>query len=463
MAVDKKHPEYEAAIQSWDLCRDTIKGARRIKERAGSYLARPSGMNEQDYRSYANRACYFNAMARTITALSGAVLNRPPSVELPDKLRPWLEDITMRNETLDDTALYAVSEILAVGRFGLLVDMGAAATVSARPYIAPIVAERIINWRTAAVGDDPDQLVQVVIREDVTVPGASGFEHETVERYRELVLNADGIYQQRLWTRPSKGHVVDPARTKWLPEEWITPVRRGQPLSYIPFTFIGPLGTVPDVAKPPLEDLATTVIAHFRNSADMEHALFLVSLPTPWASGIVGSEQPLKIGPSVCWQLEKDGRAGMLEFTGAGVGAIRDAMQAKEKQMSVLGGKLLLEEPHGQPETATSAKLRYSAESASLRTISSAVGSALTTALRWMVWWQGTDTELPVDVSVELSDDFFDMKASPEEVKAAFLAVQGDTMSFQTFYHILQKGGWTREGVTAEEELRAIAHEPTSY
>ena len=40
----------------------------------------------------------------------------------------------------------------------------------------------------------------------------------------------------------------------------------------------------------------------------------------------------LRIGPSTCWQLEKDGRAGLLEFSGAGLGAIRAAMEAKEKQ-----------------------------------------------------------------------------------------------------------------------------------
>lgn len=32
-----------------------------------------------------------------------------------------------------------------------------------------------------------------------------------------------------------------------------------------------------------------------------------------------------------------------------------------------------------------------------------------------------------------------------------------DEISYETFYEILQKGGWSREGVTVEEEQAAIA------
>ena len=135
-------------------------------------------------------------------------------------------------------------------------------------------------------------------------------------------------------------------------------------------------------------------------------------------------------------------------------------MAAKEKLMSVLGGRLLLEEPHVQAETATSARLRYSAEAASLRTISGAVSAALTRVLRWHVWWQGTG-ELPLDVHVRLTDEFF-MHATADEVRAATSSMQAELISYKTFYQILQRGGWTRKEITADEELREIRREPGS-
>jgi hypothetical protein len=132
-------------------------------------------------------------------------------------------------------------------------------------------------------------------------------------------------------------------------------------------------------------------------------------------------------------------------------------MAAKEKQMGVLGGKLLLEAPQARDaETATSARLRYAAEEASLRTVASAVSAALTRVLRWHVWWQGISDALPVDVTVDLANEFFSVRAWAEEVKTAIMAWQSNGISFETLFERLQVGGWAREGVTAEQELAAI-------
>lgn len=125
--------------------------------------------------------------------------------------------------------------------------------------------------------------------------------------------------------------------------------------------------------------------------------------------------------------------------------------------MAVLGGRLLLEAPHSQgQETATSARLRYSAESATLRTIAGAVGAAMTKALRWHGWWAGNSASVDLRTRVSLGSDFFAVKASPEEIRTALLAVQADQMSFDSFYTLLQQGGWARAGVSADEERQQI-------
>jgi hypothetical protein len=177
-----------------------------------------------------------------------------------------------------------------------------------------------------------------------------------------------------------------------------------------------------------------------------------------WAAGLAGTGQTLKIGPSVALVLEKDGKAGMLEFAGAGLGAIREAMAAKERQMAVLGGRLLLEASTTQVETAASVRLRYSAETASLRTIAAAVSAAVTRLLRWHAWWLGSGNVDPA-ITFALTDEFFSLKATAEDVKAALVLYQADSISFDTSFHQLQLGGWTRDGVTADQEREAIAHQ----
>jgi hypothetical protein len=458
--VASTHPDYDRVAPAWELCRDISGGSRAVKAKRTVYLPQPSGMSNADYDAYLKRAVFFNAMARTITALAGAVVVKQPEVEgVPPLVAPDLEDVTLRDESLEDVALEVVQEVLRVGRFGILLDMPEA-SARPRPYWCLRRAEDIVNWRTERIGDDPAQLVSLVLREDQEVPSLDGFGHEVRPAYRELSLAAgDGgpVAQSRLWTQSDPMLVVSQSATPWSPGPWHSLLRRGTPLSFLPFCFVGPSGITPDVAKPPLEDMAEIVAGHFRNSADHEHGLFLTALPTPWAAGVQGDDQVLTIGPSRAWRLSENGKVGMMEFSGAGLAAVREAMAAKEKMMGHLGGKLLLEEPSAQgPETATSARLRYSAESASLRTIAASVSAALTRILRWHCWWVGLDDGVPLDVEVRLASSFFDVKASSEEVKTAVFAVQAGEISSETFYSILTRGGWSRPGVTFEQERQAI-------
>lgn len=458
--VATTHAAYDRNKDALVMLRDVNEGARSVRAKAELYLPKDPGKSAADYAAFLKRAPFFGALKRTIVALAGAIFTRPPSVTVPPLLAPQVEDVTLRNESITDLALKLTKEVLLVGRVGILVDM---APGGGRPYLVTFSAESIINWREGQIGDDPAQLTMVVLREDVEVPSADGFGSTVETQYRELSLAAGDsgpVYQCRTWRRSDPSYVVSVMNTPWTADPWQTPSRRGVPLPFIPFVFVGPTSISPDVEKPPLEDLADLILQHYRNGADHEEGLHLIALPTPWASGIIGNDQQLKIGPSICWKLEKDGRVGMNEFSGEGLAAIREAMAAKERQMSVLGGRLLLEEPHGQAaETATSARLRYSGEAASLRTIAGSTSAALTLAMRWWTWWQIVADALPLDVRVDLPHEFFQTSLSADEVRAALFATQAGEMSSETFYALLQRG-WARPGVTVEQERKAIEAGP---
>ena len=87
-------------------------------------------------------------------------------------------------------------------------------------------------------------------------------------------------------------------------------MRRGEPLSFIPFVFLGTTHSSPQLSEPPLLDLADINLAHWRNSCDHEQGLHIVAAPTPFVSGMNrgdGDTSQVSIGPSTVWMLDKDG------------------------------------------------------------------------------------------------------------------------------------------------------------
>jgi hypothetical protein len=451
--VATEHPEFKEARPLWARMRALIEGAEAVKAgsqydpsgRTFQYLPTPPGMTQEDFGFYRERAQFYNALARTVVALAGAVFAKPPVIDAPDDVKQYAEDLTRKNEPLDTVALEIVTELVAVGRYAVFLDLSEAAPAGTFPYWALREAESVINWRTARVGSDPDQLVMVVIAEREEVD--SEFGHECVMAYRQMTL-VDGVYQSRMWRRVGSA-------SEFTPGPWIISKRRGVPLDFIPFLFINAGGVDPCPTKPPLIDLGNVNIGHFRNSADHEQGLFNTAIPTYWAAGLAANSQPLKVGGSMAWMLPKDAAAGVLEFSGAGMKAILDAMAAKERQMATLGARLLEDPSAIAAETATAVRIKHSGEGAALRTISSTASTALTTLLRWAAWWAGSG-EIDQGITVKLNQEFTNVKAAPAEITEQRNLWQARATSHETLYHALQEGGWAREGVDLDTERRAI-------
>ncbi len=182
-----------------------------------------------------------------------------------------------------------------------------------------------------------------------------------------------------------------------------------------------------------------------------------MALPTPWVAGHKDTgDDELQIGPSVVWQLETEGSAGMLEFSGEGLGSITNAMKEKEKMMATLGARLL-EEAASVQETATAVSMRHSGEHATLRTVAQSVEQRLTRVVQIIAWWMGSkDTPEETEASVELNKDFFAPKLTSQDLQALVFALQAEAISFETFYYRLVTGDFARPGVSAEDEQKAI-------
>lgn len=458
MPVTTKHPYYVNRFPQWSRCRDTASGSDAVKARGVLYLpALDSHKNDNltsgKYAEYLLRAMFYNGAGRTVAGLSGAIFQKAPAVETKNKVADeHVKDITLTGQPLDIFALNLTREFLITGRVGILVDMASEEAVEPRPYWVAYKAEDIINWRFESQGGD-QELVMVVLREHVAkINPKDEFDIKMVCQYRVLRL-INGIYTQQIFTAP-EGTDYNPEtglEPNYTAQEVTIPERSGKPLNFIPFSLPW------SHAEPPLLDLVDVNLAHYRASADLKHGLHFTALPTPWVAGYSGdSKKPLAIGSGTAWALDKDGRAGMLEFTGRGLGAIRTDLLDMQKMMATLGARLLEEAPH-YAETALSVSMRHSSDYATLRMIAQQIEQQVAWALKVHVWWLGNEklvTDVPANI--ELNKVFYDQAVTADELRALLMALQANAISFKTFYSRLQNTGWTREGINSEDEEKEI-------
>lgn len=460
MPVNVVRKDYLAVLPKWERLRDCFNGRDAILGAGSKYVPDLPGTDAIGNRSYRERGNFYNALGRTVAGMNGAIFQSAPEVEMPESEKAILDDITLTNISFESFSTAVGKEIFLTGRYGILVDMPVQVPsadgkldVDMRPYCVGYKAEDIINWKTERRGGD-EVLTMVVLKEDVEINDpADPFTCKVTCQYRVVMLR-ENVCVQQLW-RAKEG--VSNQYEMFGPE--VVLMRRGEALTFVPFVFIGALKPAPDLEQPPLIDLADVNLGHWRNSCDHEHGLHLIALPTPYVAGGKMKDGEMKIGPSVVWELEVNGSAGMLEFTGSGLKSIVDAMEEKKKQMATLGARLLEDAPTTS-ETAAAVKLRHGGETASLKTVAQSLEQGFTIMLQICVWWDGTDT-MPseAEVEVELNKEYLNIRATPQEIQVGLTALQAGEISFETWYNLLVTGGWAREGITAEQEQTAIKTE----
>ncbi len=456
MPVNTPSKEYEATKPKWKRCRDIYNGSDSVKAAGTDYLpllGSHKSSGDSRYIAYKARAVFYNAMARTVDALSGGIFQKAPEIKAPDVVIAQLADATLKDESVELFALLSGQEVLITGRRGILVDIAKdPRDGQTRPAWYGYAAEDIFSYRTSNEGGD-EILTRVVLRERVTIDDPEdkdGFAVKEFEQYRVLELFR-GVYIQTVWRENAEG--------AWKAGDVVAPTRRQDVLSFIPFTLLGPTTTSPRIAKPPLLDLVDMNISHYQTMADLEHGLHLVALPTPCVSGMAKPDDgKLMIGGDAIWFIDTGGEAWYLEFSGDGLGALERADESKRHKMTVLGSRMTEEQPQtSQSETAFAVNMRHAGEQATLRTIAGALETGLTLALQWHTWWVGSD-ETPGETRARfsLNKDFSSARMTPDEFRVHAEAYKKGAQSQEQFYYNLKRGDIARPGVTAEQELADI-------
>lgn len=432
----------------WKKCRDVLAGEEAVKVAGTIYLPKMSRMTHDEYEAYKMRALFYGASQRTVQGLMGSILRKPPIVYSPDdatekKLQSLLSNISQTGINLHGFTREIVSEVLSTGRVGILVDSPPANPnlLDPVPYARMYSAEEIINWRIHFEGGVPI-VDQIVLLEVASMPTTGGWGIEQVVQYRELTLNDDGSYVQRVWVIDAPVTEKDPPVPRMIEE--IVPTRRGQPMTRLPFFFCSASNTKPDVDRPPLLDLFNVNLSHYRSSADLEHGRHYTALPTPVVTGVDdddgGAPPSLEIGSSTAWLLPNGATAKMLEFNGQGLKHLENALKEKAELMTNLGARML-ESSSKSSETAEALRLRQAGDFASMNTISDTVGATLTSVVNLMAWWSGVTKQQSTDgLFVELNKDYFESRLTPAMLTALVQAWQSGAMGFKDLYENLVRG-----------------------
>lgn len=450
---DTQHPDYKAHLPMWKKCRDVVSGEDAVHAAGAEYLPRLSEQKEADYQAYVQRTPFYNATSRTIDGLVGMVMRKEPNVAAPASLDAIVQDMTLTGCGLPELAETMLRQVIEVGRVGMLVEypmqvMGPltqaqAAEMNRRPYCSMFKAEHIINWRADRV-NNAMQPVMIVLSESVT-EWKNDFEAEQVDQRRALLL-VEGVYLQRLY-RKVGGKTWEQFGAD------IIPVMNGAPMSYIPFVLCAPTRQSMDCAKPPIYDLVTLNLSHYRTVADYEHGAHFTGLPMLFLAGIqLGENEKVIIGSQsavVSSDANADGK--YLEFTGQGLGALKDRAAEKEAGMAAIGARMLAPEKAGVEAQGTLA-MRHAGESAVLSTVAKMVGVALTRVLEIMADWEGIKGE----ILVTMNADFMDLTLTAQEIDSLVKSWQAGAISYETLFDNLKRGEIIPEGREIEEEQGSL-------
>jgi hypothetical protein len=476
MPVNSLHPEYVEMLPVWSRARDVIAGEDAVKAAGEKYLPRLKEQSDQEFADYRARASFFNATARTADGYVGQIFRRSPFIKLPEAgsaagraLAEFNHDADMLGTTLSGYAKNILSEVIAVGRAGTLVDWEGEA--ERRVYVSMYAAENIINWRVERInGRNIPTLIVLHEPNGTATEGGDDFEQKGGEQIRvlRLVRETQGPAETRPGTKCVveiwRPEAVSAARrksdkAKWKLAETRIPLRLGRPLPALPFMFHGPRHSRPEVDKLPLADVIAVNLDHYRLNADYKHGVHFTALPTAWVSGF-DKASTLRIGSSTAWVTETVGAAaGFLEFMGHGLNTFEKAMDRDERLMAVLGSRLL-ESNKKVGETAEAIALRQTGEHSILSNIATSVSESLSQVLRWACWWNSTE-ELPEDVTkeqvlIELNTDFSTKGLTPQDITAIVAAWQAGAVSRDTMTDLFRRGEVLPEGRTVEEEARLI-------
>lgn len=433
-------PSYKENHSIWQTIRDCYAGEARIKSKGQMYLLKMSAHDSEAYRSYLSRAYFYNAVRRTHVGLMGSLFRKPPEFTIPANVKIPLTNISIDGEDVVSFFKKVGHELLLVGRYGVLVDFQGDDPKKA--YLAGYQAENIYAWRTI-MHKDRRVVDRIILIEHESSFTDYGITHREI--YRILRLDPDPASPSEMIYTQDVIRVDAEGKTAAL--EKINFNSRGRTLRYIPFVMFNPMDLLPDVKPPVLGDIATLNITHYGSTAQLEHGRFYAGMPTYVTTGDVsevipglGNPNPRTVGPSNVWELEKDAKAYLLEFTGHGLTFLENAVDSKQLQMQSLGGRLISSARRAAAMSSEAWQLLETGDEATLLDIAQTMDQGAANLLSYMAHIRG-DVTRPEDANckAEFNKEFVRTDLTARELRALQSLYERGIIPLDVMYYALRE------------------------
>lgn len=429
----------------WKKCRDAVAGEDEIKLNGTTYLPKPSGMDDEDYKGYIGRAQFFNAVGRTLEGLSGMLNRKPVIVEVPKGMEDYLVNVDGKGHSFQEFTEMVLKDVLTTGWGALLVDMPQAENVVSQAdyekqglsaYMVFYKAEACTKYRWQTNGRS-NSLKYVILKEPTEVETVGTYNTEIKDYWRVLEIRDDGKYWQTLYNE------------KLEPQFEIDPKYKKGNFSEIPLSFISAQS---DPEEPILNDLVNENLSYYKKSADYENGLHWTGVPTPFVRGFTpttkvdettGKEIPIDTmklgGTHVLYFPIGTEEVGFLEFSGSGLSQIANAMKEDKDSMAILGARIIAQQKNGV-EAAETAKIHNSAENSVLASFANMASNVLSKMLRiYLECCAGTEIA-PEDVKVKINTDYDISTMTAQELTALVALWQSRGIAKSDLFMNLKEG-----------------------
>jgi len=504
------HPQVRYWAPTWMIIRDCLLGDQEIKDKGETYLPRMNGMDQLEYERFLDAAVFFNMTTRTVNALTGTVFQRTPKIEdLPPKLDTALDKIIYNSISMTSFLTNAAEGIIAMGRYGILVDM---AQEGGTPFLRGYDTENIIDWQMDWVNGRYVP-VQIILREFVEINTRTVGE---IRKYKIIyrVLSLD-MGDQQLITTPSNNNATlsemsvgmgtgggplsiniqgEPGKNldgfpitggavalqaspvggdskpvyrqyvytvnnisaplNTVTPEIVTPTNRGQTFDFIPFVFLGAKDNTPDVDRPPAADIAKLNLSHYRSYAYLEQGRYYCAMPIYYVQVLPHSEKAeYVLGASHVWEVAQGEKPGILEFNGQGLKTLESALNQKEEQIAMIGGRLAGGLARSVSESEAQAKIKEANERALLLKVVQNTEEGVEQCLRWWCAWQDEPNAKP---TVDLNAAFMFDNLGARELRAAHQMYAEGVIPATALHNYLLKAEILPEWMDLDEFKRLL-------
>ena len=457
MSLTTLHSQLEKYKTSYERCNDTADGQDAVKsgDNAEVYLPmlrgqKMDGQRGRDlYETFKEYAYFFPAVGRTIEGYKGVIFRKSPSIEYNDQ--EIIDDITLDGQPLEDLAKEVVEDVVKNYRPAIIVEYS---QERKRAYMRMYKALDILDWGLGYVNGSY-QVNYVVLQEVITKrDDENEFERESLKQIRVLDLDENGNYRVRVYTKPDDGFVVGTGLDGYTLQSTTYPMMNSKNMDFIPIIPISPEGQKWDLKYSPINDLSLISIVYYRLSAGHKNSQLLLGNPTPCLAGLQDDgDDSVTLGSSRVLPFDTDGKWGFLSLGSDGVKALKEDLLDLQKDMAVIGARILSSDPNGV-ESAETAQIHRSGEMSVLMSISKSISKGIEKGLKLVDEW--TNGKEDSKTAFNLNVDFNVSAIDAQTMTALWQMNSSGAVSNHVFMQALKRGEVYPDGWSEDDEIKEL-------